>query len=92
MKVCSHCQRRLTDDDLLQTESRSMEAARIAAGLEGLCFRYYTCPRCGFDHVFLEIVPLPEETPQDLHARKQEMAHAVQEVSALRTAVMIEEP
>jgi hypothetical protein len=43
-----------------------MEADRIALGLTGVCFQYYTCSLCSQDRVFLEVVQLPEETNQEL--------------------------
>jgi hypothetical protein len=91
MRVCVCCQRRLGQEDLLDRESKRMEQARVSMGLEGVRFRYYTCPRCGHDHVFLEIVPLPGETSEELHCRKKELATDVEDVRAFRTTVLVVE-
>jgi hypothetical protein len=91
MRACVSCQRRLGPEDLLDSESQRMEAARVSLGLGGVCFRYFTCPQCGHDHVFLEIGPLPGESRQDLEGRKEDLTHAVQRVRALRTTVLLVE-
>ena len=91
MRTCINCQRRLSDGDILDGQSQRMEAARISVGLEGVFFRYYSCPRCGHDHVFLEVAPLPEETCHDFRARKEAMVQSVREVRALQTTVLVVE-
>jgi hypothetical protein len=83
--------RRLSPQDRLEVESGRMEAARASAGLEGVCFQYYTCARCGHDHVFLEVAPLPDETDDDLRDRTTALAHAAREVRVLRTTVLVVE-
>jgi hypothetical protein len=91
MKVCVSCRHRLGEGDLLDAPSRRMEAARATLGLRGVCFRYYCCPRCGHDHVFLEVAPLPGETPQDFRGRAEALTSAAREVGAVRTAVLVVE-
>jgi hypothetical protein len=91
MRECVSCQRRLGALDLLDRECARMEAARVSLGLEGVCFRYYSCPRCGHDLVFLEVVPLPGETGPDFRGRKDALTRAVGEVRALHTTVLVVE-
>jgi hypothetical protein len=91
MRVCLNCQRRLSHEDLLITESERMELARASVGLEGLSFRYYTCPRCGQDHVFLEVAQLPRESDQDFRRRQVTLAQAAQEVRVDRTTILVVE-
>lgn len=94
MKVCVCCMRRLGPEDLLDRSTQLMERERASVGLEGVCFQCYSCPRCGHDHVFLEVFPLPDEARQDLQGRKEELARAVQGVhgvSALDTSVLVVE-
>jgi hypothetical protein len=91
MRVCNSCQRRLGHESLLDVQSERMEAARLSVGLEGVRFRYYTCPQCGQDHVFLEVVPLPDESCQDFVGRKAALAQIAQEVRALRTTIVVVE-
>jgi hypothetical protein len=68
-----------------------MEAARVSVGLEGVWFRYYTCPRCGHDHVFLEVAPLPGETGCEIDNRRAALARAAREVRVLETTVLVVE-
>jgi hypothetical protein len=91
MRECVSCQRRLGEQDLLVRECLNMEEARVSSGLEGVRFRYYSCPRCGEDHVFLEVVPLPGETGQDVRGRKAALTRATGEVRAFRTRVLVVE-
>ena len=46
IRECTQCHRPFTPKDLAKEESKGMEAERKARGLEGLLFRYYTCPAC----------------------------------------------
>ena len=89
MLVCCACQTKLGRVDVLEEQSREMEAARRALGLEGIHFRYYCCPRCGHDNVFLVLTPLPGETHQELGERKSALAAEVGSVTAWRTTVVV---
>ncbi len=91
MRVCVNCLHRLGNQDLLDEESERMEAARADLGLEGVCFRYYSCPHCGHDHVFLETFALPGESQKDLQGRQEALARAVREVRAAQTTMLIVE-
>jgi hypothetical protein len=91
VRVCINCQRRLSDEDLLERQSERMEAARISVGLHGVCFRYYSCPRCGHDLVFLEVAALPQENDADFALRKAALIQAAQDVKARRTTVLVVE-
>ena len=91
MKLCVNCQCRLGAEHLLAEESHKMESARIGVGLQGVSFRYYSCPRCGHDHVFLETVQMPGENDGDFRARMAALAGAVQEVDLERTTVLVVE-
>jgi hypothetical protein len=91
MRLCNLCQRRLGHDSFLDGESQRMEAARLAAGLEGVCFRYHTCPQCGQDHVFLEVAQLPDETCQDFFGRKAALTRMALEVNSFRTTIAVVE-
>lgn len=61
-------------------------------GLDGLLFRYYSCPRCGRDHVFLEVVPLPGEADTELASRKESLQQMVAEIQRYRTTFVVAEP
>src|SRR5207237_615042 len=49
-RECTRCGRPFTPGDLAREESREMAAKRRAAGLEGVRFLYYSCPRCAGRH------------------------------------------
>ncbi len=68
-----------------------MEAEWISAGLEGVCFRYYSCPRCAHDHVYLELGRFADENGSDFEFRKPVLVKADQTVRALRTTVLVVE-
>jgi hypothetical protein len=91
MRKCIQCECRLGRDDLLRKESRGMEAARVSMGLDGLFFRYYCCPRCGRDHVFLEVIPLPGEAGSELAIRKESLRQMVAEIRRYRTTFVVAE-
>ena len=91
MRKCIQCECRLGRDDLLKRESRGMEAARVSMGLDGLFFRYYSCPRCGRDHVFLEVVPLPGEAGTQFAIRKESLRQMVAEMQRYRTTFIVAE-
>jgi hypothetical protein len=70
---CSHCGRVFTRSDFLKVESRSLEADRKAAQLQGVHFFDYRCPACGNEEVFLDVVRLDGESAEQFDARKTEL-------------------
>jgi hypothetical protein len=91
MRICINCQRRLVDADLLEFESSRMEEERTHVGLEGVCFRYYSCPRCGQDLVFLEVLHLAGETKSAYRSRKEALARSVRGLNVERTTILVVE-
>jgi Zn ribbon nucleic-acid-binding protein len=91
MRICVNCGHRLRSGDLLENQSWDMEEARVSAGLERVCFRYYTCPQCGHDHVFLEVAPTPKETPEHFRARREALAQAAQDIQRAQTSILVVE-
>jgi hypothetical protein len=69
----------------------AMEAERRAKGLDTFRFRYYTCPSCGYDDVFLDVVPLPDESPEELHRRTRDLERLARKLHADRTEVIVSE-
>jgi len=69
----------------------AMEAERRAKGLETFRFRYYTCPSCGYDDVFLDVVALPGESPENLHRRTKDLERLARKLHAERTEVIVHE-
>ena len=47
-----------------------MAADRKALGLEGVLFRYYTCPACGQADIFVDLGLLPGERQEDVLRRR----------------------
>ena len=69
-----------TPGDLVRSHSKDMEADRKAAGLSGIRFVYYRCPDCGIDDIFVDVLPLEGELPEEFHRRREEMEAVVQRV------------
>jgi hypothetical protein len=80
-RECTRCGRPFTPPDLARTESKTMEADRKAAGLEGVRFLYYRCP-CGMDDIFVDILPRPDEPAAEFDRRRAEMEGVVREMHA----------
>jgi len=72
-RECTGCHRPFAPGDLARGESRQMEAERRAAGLEGVRFLYYSCPQCGTNDIFVDVLSRPGESPDDFDARRREM-------------------
>lgn len=80
-RTCTHCGWGYRSQDLAREESKGMEQDRKALGLEGVLFRYYHCPQCAHDDIFLDILPLEGETTEAFHARRTKLEAAVGELS-----------
>jgi hypothetical protein len=89
MRICTYCQRKLDNHALLERECRDLEAARREQGLEGLRFRYYNCPRCGHDSLFLVVFALPWEAAEDFASRERDLKTVVDELAFCRTSIVI---
>jgi hypothetical protein len=68
-----------------------MEADRRALGLEGVRFLYYTCPGCGQNEIFLDILRRDGESDEDFRRRRSELEAAVEQVHAERVQVVLQE-
>jgi hypothetical protein len=90
-RECEHCRRPFTPADFVKEESEHMEADRKALGLEGVRFRYYRCPGCGHDAIFLDLLHRDGETDADFQKRRGELEAAVREVHARQVDVILRE-
>jgi hypothetical protein len=81
-RTCTRCTRPFAASDLVKSESKGMEAERKAAGLEGVRFLYYHCPACGVNDIFVDILPLAGEAPEDYRVRRENMETAVRTLHA----------
>jgi hypothetical protein len=71
--MCTGCCEAFQSDDLDAERTAALEAERYAAGLEGVLFRYYACPRCDEAVIFVDIVPLLGESDEALLRRYVEL-------------------
>jgi hypothetical protein len=88
---CSHCGRIFTRNDFVREESRSLEADRKAARLQGVHFFDYRCPACGNEDVFIDVVRLDGESSEAFEARKAELEATARGVWADRLEVVVVE-
>ena len=88
-RQCSRCGRIFTRDDFLREESRSLEADRKAARLQGVHFFDYRCPACGNEDVFLDVVRLDGESAEEFEARKAGLEAMARGVRAERLDVVV---
>jgi hypothetical protein len=72
-RECTRCGRMFTPQDLCRADSRGMEAERKAAGLDGFRFLHYQCPACSMSDIFVDMLPLDGESPEDFDRRRAEM-------------------
>jgi hypothetical protein len=86
---CTRCGRPFTPSDLARDESREMEGERRAAGLEGVRFLYYSCPECGTNDIFVDILPRPGESPDDFRARQEEMEEVARGLPRAEAEVVV---
>jgi hypothetical protein len=90
-KECTQCHRPYTPQDLAREVSKGMEAERKARSLEGLLFRYYTCPACNQSDIFVVLSPLEGETGEAFQHRREALEAEVRELHAERVAVVVQE-
>jgi hypothetical protein len=88
-RQCSRCGRTFTRDDFLTEESRSLEAERKTAQLQGVHFFDYRCPACGNEDVFLDVVRLDGESAEQFEARQTELEATARRVRAERLKVVV---
>ena len=91
IRECRHCHRPFTAQDFVKEESKNMEADRKRLGLEGVRFLYYTCPGCGRDDIFLDILHLESENAEEFQARREALEAAVRQTDVEQVAVTITE-
>jgi hypothetical protein len=91
IRECTQCHRPYTPQDLAKEESKGMEAERKARALEGLLFRYYTCPACNRSDIFVVLSALEGEAPEDFRRRRDALEAAVRDLHADRVAVVVQE-
>ncbi len=91
IRVCRHCSRPFTAQDFVKEESKNMEADRKRLGLEGVRFLYYTCPACKYDDIFLDILHLDGETPEQFQKRRDALEEAIRVTESEKVDVTLTE-
>ncbi len=91
-RSCTNCDRPFTRADLARDISRGMEAERKALGLGGVLFRYYECPACGQSDIFVDLMPLPGEQPNDFQKRQQQLEAIIRELRAQQVELVLTAP
>jgi hypothetical protein len=79
-RECKHCGCRLTVSDLAKRKTVKMESDRKQNGLSGFRFRCYTCPQCGYDDLFVDVLHIPGEDPADFSRRRKTLDGVLREV------------
>jgi hypothetical protein len=90
-RECSHCHTPFRPQDLAREESKGMEAERKALGLQGVRFLYYTCGQCRYNDIFVDIHPLPEESPEEFQIRRDALEATVRELHGDHVDVVVVE-
>ncbi len=86
---CTHCDRPFTPRDLAREESKGMEAERRELGLVGVLFRYYSCPACGQNDIFVNVTRVPDESYEEFVRRRRELEQVVSQLHADRVDVVL---
>lgn len=89
MRTCPHCQRSYAPSDYSRGESRRMETERIAAGLQGLRFRFYQCSACSSENIFVEVLPRDGEQLEEFESRRAAMENVVRGLESGRVGAVV---
>jgi hypothetical protein len=93
-RVCTHCHKEFTPQELSHEETKGMEAERRALGLQGVLFRWYTCSECGGCDIFVDLLPRADEPYDVFCARKAGLEAAIKVANRVRgdgvEAVLVE--
>jgi hypothetical protein len=88
-RVCARCGREFTPKDLARDDSRTLEAERKAAGLQGVRFLSYQCP-CGASDLFVDVLPRDDEFAEDFERRKAEMEATARRLNASHPEALVQ--
>jgi hypothetical protein len=89
MRLCSHCGKGFTPQELSREDSKGLEAERKAMGLEGVLFRYYTCSACDQADIFVDVLPLEGEFEEDFRQRREELEATIQQLEGDGVKVVV---
>lgn len=91
LRQCTRCGRPFERRDFVKDESKHLETERRAAGLQGVHFFDYLCPRCGTEDVFVDVVRQEGETDAAYQARKESLEAGVRRAQVEAIEVVVAE-
>jgi len=89
MRLCSHCGKEFTPQELDREDSKGLESERKALGLEGVLFRYYTCSACAQADIFVDVLPLQGESEGEFRERRAELESTLQKLEGEGVEVVV---
>jgi len=89
MRLCSHCGKEFTPKELSREDSKGLEAARKAQGLEGVLFRFYVCSACHQADIFVDVLPLEGEFDEDVRRRREELEGTIRQLEGEGVEVVV---
>ena len=90
-RKCTGCRRSFAPADFVKEDSKEMEADRKTLGLEGVRFLYYGCPYCGLDAIFIDLIRLTGESPEEFNDRRAGLESAIRQVHSENVGVVLTE-
>lgn len=93
MRECVHCHQKFLPVDLAKEVSKEIEHDRKAAGVQGVLFRCYMCSHCGQENLFVDLHPIPGETPEEFHCRRDDLEATIRQSpqAGVEVAVTVKE-
>ena len=88
LRECSKCHRPFAAKDLAREESKEMEGERKAQGMQGVRFLYYTCSHCGQADIFVDILQMESESPEEFAIRKETLQGRLKQLQGDHTEVV----
>jgi len=88
-RECSKCGEPFAARDLVKDRSKEMEAERKAKGMQGVRFVEYTCSHCGQDDIFVDILQLDNESPEEFQVRKATLEADLKQLHGSQAEVVL---
>lgn len=89
MRLCSHCGKEFTPQELDREDSKGLESERKALGIEGVLFRYYSCSACAQADIFVDVLPLEGESEGEFRQRREELETTLQKLEGEGVEVVV---
>ncbi len=82
-KRCAYCQMSLSAHHLDRQVCAAMDWDRRKAGLHGVRFRSFRCPRCGNSSFFIEVRRHGHESEETVERRRAELRQVAKELEVV---------